>query len=65
MIHPALVADGRVVGRWRIERARGASTLVLEPFGVLSRPVLSALRDESEALAGFLGEESVLRVERP
>ncbi|MFC8449921.1 winged helix DNA-binding domain-containing protein [Kitasatospora sp. NPDC057223] len=65
VIHPALVADGRVLGRWRVERARGAATLAVEPFGPLARSVRGAVAAETEAVGRFLGEELELRVAGP
>ena len=65
VIHPAVVADGRVLGRWRIERTRGAGVVEVEPFGPLPRPVRSGLRAEAESVGRFLGEELELRVARP
>ncbi|MFC9324490.1 winged helix DNA-binding domain-containing protein [Kitasatospora sp. NPDC057015] len=65
VIHPTLVADGRVLGRWRTERAGGAATLRVEPFGALAPPVLRGLREEAGAVGRFLGVETELRVGRP
>ncbi|MCX5209688.1 winged helix DNA-binding domain-containing protein [Kitasatospora sp. NBC_00240] len=65
VIHPALVADGRVLGRWRTERARGATTLLVEPFGPLSGPVREGLRAEAEGVGRFLDVPTELRIAHP
>ena len=65
VIHPALVVDGRVLGRWSIERAKGAGVVAVEPFGPLSRPVREGLRAEAGAVGRFLGEDLALRITRP
>jgi hypothetical protein len=55
MLNPAVMVDGRIVGRWRQRRgARGAAVLV-EPFEDLDEPVLAGLEAEVADLGRFLG----------
>ncbi|MET9612600.1 winged helix DNA-binding domain-containing protein [Kitasatospora indigofera] len=65
VIHPALVADGRVLGRWAADRARGSVTVRVEPFGPLPGPVRERLRAEAAAVGRFLGLAAELRIARP
>jgi hypothetical protein len=48
------LVDGMVSGTWRIERARSAATLVLDPFVPLSRGQRAELTAEGTALARFV-----------
>ncbi|MFD0257091.1 winged helix DNA-binding domain-containing protein [Kitasatospora indigofera] len=65
VVHPALVADGRVLGRWAAERARGSVTVLVEPFGPLVGPVREGLRAEAAAVGRFLGLAAEVRIARP
>ncbi|MFF1868259.1 winged helix DNA-binding domain-containing protein [Kitasatospora herbaricolor] len=65
VVHPALVADGRVLGRWGTERARGAVTVLVEPFGPLPGAVREGLRAEVAAVGRFLDVATELRIARP
>jgi len=49
-----LLVDGLVAGTWKVERARAAAALVLEPFGRFPRPARAELVEEGKALARFL-----------
>jgi hypothetical protein len=53
-ILPTFLVDGFVGGTWKIERARAAASLVLEPFEALSRKTRSELVEEGEALVRFV-----------
>jgi len=47
------LVDGFVAGTWRIERARSAAALVVEPFEALSRSARAELAEEGGALLRF------------
>ena len=47
------LVDGRVAGTWRMERAKTAASLVLEPFGALSKNTREELVEEGAALLRF------------
>ena len=48
-----VLVDGMVAGTWSIERAKAAATLVVAPFGPLSRADRGAVADEGAALLAF------------
>jgi len=50
VIHPSVCVDGRIVGRWRLERKRTAR-VVAEPF----ESTLDALREQLQAEAADVG----------
>jgi hypothetical protein len=54
MIRPSVLVDGRVVGRWRVVRTRGAVSVEVLPFEALSRPVAAAVADEVADIEAFL-----------
>ena len=47
------LVDGFIRGTWRVERARKAAVLVLEPFEDVSRKARAALEEEGAALLRF------------
>jgi hypothetical protein len=47
---PTFIVDGAVAGTWRVERADGKATLLLDPFEPLPRAAERELRDEGERL---------------
>lgn len=49
-----ILVDGFVRGAWKIEKAKGAATLVMEPFEALTKQNRAALTDEAERLARFV-----------
>jgi hypothetical protein len=51
VIHPAVVRDGQVVGRWRLRR----DTVEVEPFEPLDADTLARLAAEAADLGRFLG----------
>ena len=55
-VRATFLVDGFVRGTWKIERARGTATLVIEPFEQLSREVRLALFEEGERLIRFVEE---------
>ncbi len=48
------LVDGFVRGAWKIEKAKGTVTLVLDPFEPLAKSDLQALTDEGERLVRFV-----------
>ena len=50
---PTFLVDGFVAGTWTIERKGTAATVVIEPFGALSRQVRAELADEAERFVRF------------
>jgi hypothetical protein len=50
--------DGFAAGIWRVDRHRGAATLVITPISALSARVGSALASEGAGLLGFLAPDS-------
>ncbi len=65
ILHPAVLADGLVVGRWRLETAPAGLQVGVEPFAGLDDGVLAALADEVRDLARFLGRPATLAVAPP
>ena len=57
-VRATFIVDGFVRGAWKIERARGTATLVIEPFEKLSREARLALLQEGERLVRFAGEDA-------
>jgi hypothetical protein len=56
-ILPTVMRDGRVIGRWALDRARGRVTC--EPFEPWSRAVQGAVDEEIADLGRFLGRDIV------
>ena len=50
---PTFLVDGAVAGTWRVERAKDAATLRLEPFEPLPRAARVELADEGQRLLRF------------
>jgi hypothetical protein len=65
-VRPTFLVDGFVSGTWKVERAKGTTTVVVEPFGRLSKRDREAVGDEVAALERFLSGDlgSVDVVER-
>jgi hypothetical protein len=55
---PTFLVDGFVRGTWELESAKGAATLVLEPFEPLAAAARDALAEEGEALLRFVEPEA-------
>ena len=49
-----LLVDGIVAGAWSVESKKALTTLVVQPFGKLSKAARDAATEEGEALAKFL-----------
>lgn len=62
ILHPALVVNGQVAGRWKIKRFRDRIEIILEPFEGLTSEEQKGLDREVEDLAHFLGTEARLTV---
>jgi hypothetical protein len=56
-VSPFLV-DGFVRGTWKVERAKDAATLLVEPARPLSRGVRAAVGEEARRLLAFLAPEA-------
>jgi len=61
----AVLADGFTFGTWKVERASGALTVVVEPFDRIPRGARSALKREADDLGRFFETEAKLRIEPP
>lgn len=57
-ILPTVLVDGFVAATWKIERKRGAATVVVEPLVRLNKAVRAELEKEGEALARFVEEDA-------
>lgn len=49
-VAPAFLVDGQVAGTWKMERARGAAVLAVQPFAQLPKGARPALVEEGDAL---------------
>lgn len=56
-VRATFLVDGFVAGAWKIEKSRNMATLVIEPFGKLSRQNHDALTEEGERLVRFVGDD--------
>ena len=45
-------------GTWKIEKAKGAATLLIEPFDPLPEGARDALLEEGERLMGFIEDDA-------
>jgi hypothetical protein len=52
-VRATFLVDGFVAGTWKLERAKDAASLAVEPFGRLSKKDRQALRAEGERLIRF------------
>jgi hypothetical protein len=57
-VQATILVDGFVRGTWKIEKAKKAAALVIEPFEPLSAAVSEALRVEGERLARFIEDRA-------
>ncbi len=57
-VRATFLVDGFVAGTWKIERKKKVATLILEPFGKVSRQTLTALEKEGHALLRFVEEDA-------
>ncbi len=49
-----ILVDGVVGGVWRVEKSKGAASLVIAPFAPLNKADRDALADEGERLVRFI-----------
>jgi Winged helix DNA-binding domain len=61
LVDPVVLVDGRVAGRWRIDRGQRATELVLDRFEPVPRRELRLLREEAAALLAFATPDAVKR----
>jgi hypothetical protein len=67
-VRATFLIDGFVHGTWKVERDKGAATLLVEPFGRLAKTDREALATEGERLLGFLRDDAgsgSVRIARP
>ncbi len=62
IIHPTLVADGRILGTWKTTRRRDSLDVNVEPFEPLPADLLPELEREAAQIGHFLGNNTILRV---
>jgi len=53
-----VLVDGFVAGTWKVEKAKGEATLVVEPFATLAKADRAALTEEAERLVRFVEPEA-------
>lgn len=58
IIRPTILVDGFVVGMWKLERERGAATLLLQPFEPLASADRRAVEEEAMALLRFAAADA-------
>lgn len=63
-IRPTVLVDGLARATWKMERGREATTLVIEPFGPISRPDRAALTEEGNRLLEFAAGDAERRAVR-
>ena len=57
-VRATFLLDGFVHGTWKIERTKGAATLLIEPFDPLSEKARDALLEEGERLIRFIEDDA-------
>jgi hypothetical protein len=62
IVHPTLLADGRVLGTWKSKRMKNHLDVLVEPFDQLAPAVYAGLEVEVADLARFLGVKATLRL---
>ena len=62
IVHPAVLAGGRIVGTWRQQRARDGLTVIVQPFGRLRRGARGELAAEAADIGRFVGLDGTLAV---
>jgi Winged helix DNA-binding domain len=62
MIQPTVLAGGRIVGTWRLDRRAGSARVTVEPFGSLPQDSRDGLRAEADDIGRFLGTEVTFQV---
>ena len=64
IIAATFLVDSRVAGTWTMERAKTKATLILAPYGKLTKAVLGELTVEGEALLRFVEPDATTFVVR-
>src|SRR5258707_176454 len=62
-IPPTVAVDGRIVGTWRLRRAKGSVTVAARPFAPLERALLPHLEAEAADVGRFLHADATLAIE--
>jgi hypothetical protein len=62
IVHPTLLADGRVVGTWKSKQEKNQFVVMVEPFEQLAAEIYVRLEAEIEDIARFLGVKARLYV---
>ena len=57
-VRPVFLLDGLAAGTWAIRRKGRTASLVLEPFGRLTKKAVTALAEEGDALLRFVEEDA-------
>lgn len=60
-VRPVFLLDGFAAGTWGIRRKGRTASLVLEPFGRLTKKAVGALEEEGDALLRFADEDAAVR----
>ncbi|HEX9132537.1 MAG TPA: winged helix DNA-binding domain-containing protein [Ktedonobacteraceae bacterium] len=60
IVHPTLLADGRVLGTWKSKRLKNHLDVLVEPFDQLAPAVYAGLEAEVADLARYLGVKATL-----
>lgn len=60
VLHPSVVVDGRIGGRWKLTRSKKGVTVGVEPFGTALDGLGDLLEAEVADLGRFLGEPASL-----
>lgn len=62
ILHPAVLVDGRIVGRWSLSKRRRGLTVAVEPFAPLLEPVVDALAMEAADVGRFFDAAAELTI---
>jgi hypothetical protein len=62
LLRPTLLVAGRAGGTWKLGRSEREMVVEVEPFAPLAGPTIEALEAEVEALSGFFGKGTALRL---
>jgi hypothetical protein len=57
-VRATVLVDGMVRGAWRVEQAKRAAALIVEPFEALANHERDALREEGERLVRFIEDHA-------
>lgn len=60
-VRPVFLLDGMAAGTWAIRRKGRTASLLLEPFGRLTKQAVTALEEEGDALLRFAEEDAAVR----